>query len=74
MIKKFYDWLTYNPANIPITNLIRPIAFELIIIVIIMCVFCYVLSEKVSFKTIIGCFFIIALCFIIFFVGNIFFK
>ena len=56
MIKKFYDWLTYNPANIPITNLIRPIAFELIIIVIIMCVFCYVLSKKVSFKTIIGCF------------------
>lgn len=56
MIKKFYDWLTYNPANIPITNLIRPIAFALIIIVIIMCVFCYVLSEKVSFKTIIGCF------------------
>lgn len=50
MIKKFYDWLTYNPANIPITNLIRPIAFELIIIVIIMCVFCYVLSEKVSLK------------------------
>lgn len=56
MIKKFYDWLTYNPANIPITNLIRPIAFELIIIVIIMCVFCYVLSKKVSFKIIIGCF------------------
>ena len=22
MIKEYYDWLTYNPANIPITSLI----------------------------------------------------
>lgn len=56
MIKEYYDWLTYNPANIPITSLIRPIAFALIIIAIIMCAFYYAFSEKVSFKTIIVCF------------------
>lgn len=48
MIKEYYDWLTYNPANIPITSLIRPIAFALIIIAIIMCAFYYAFSEKVQ--------------------------
>lgn len=55
MIKEFYDWITYNPSNIPITSLIIPIVFVLIIIVISMCTFCYTFSEKVSFKTIAVC-------------------
>ena len=51
MIKTFYEWLTYNPTNIPITKILVPLIIIWLVLAIVFFIIFYVTTRKFTFKT-----------------------
>jgi len=50
MIKIFYEWLTYNPMNVPLKEIVIPIILMWFILAVVFLLLFYAVVRKVTLK------------------------